>query len=245
MRLAFSQSTKNFDSLFGEYRKVGFDGLQLKRGQYQPFLDEPQRFLDLHGDKQGAASGLITMWSQNDERTEDLRKVFAFGAAVGTELVVLVHSEQREGLTSTDIRDFAKTLSALGLEAKNRGLELSLHHHFGQPVSSREDISIFFDVVESGALGLTVDTAHLAKSGVSDMAGLIRDMKSVINNFHLKDATDGNFEVLGNGQIDFAPVFKAIKDLGYDGWLSADEESGADVTSAMAQCYDFLLKGIS
>lgn len=92
----------------------------------------------------------------------------------------------------------------------------------------------------AGTVGLTVDTAHLVKSGVSDIAGLIRDLRDVIDNFHLKDFADGCFRVLGTGDIDFGPVFAAILETGYDGWLSADEESGADVVEAMRQCYRFM-----
>ena len=74
-------------------------------------------------------------------------------------------------------------------------------------------------------VGLTIDTAHLVKSGINDI-------------------NDGEFRVLGNGQIDFAPVFAAVREIGYDGWMSADEESGADVIPAMGQCFQFLSEGI-
>lgn len=245
MKLAFSQSTNDLETLFKEFANVGYDGLQLKRNQYQPYLNEPQRFLDQHGNRPGAASALIVGWSQNDEATEYFRKVLAFGAAVGTELIVVCHGASREGLTSADIRTFAKTLSALGMEAKDSGLKLSLHHHVDQPVMHREDFSVFFDAVEELAVGLTVDTAHLVKSGIDDIAGLIRDMRSFIDNFHMKDLSDGDFKVLGNGVIGFAPVFAAIRDIGYKGWISADEESGADVISAMDQCFRFLSEGLS
>ena len=245
MRLAFSQSTSDVGTLFGEFKTVGYDGLQLKGGQYEPYLNEPKRFLDEYGDRPGAASGLIVSWFENDAQTEHLKKVFAFGAAVGTQLVAICHNVPRDGLTSTEIKSFAKSLSAVGREAKDSGLRLTLHHHYGQPVMHREDFSIFFDAVEGQAVGLTIDTAHVAKSGINDFAELIRSMQSVIDNFHMKDLTDGKFKVLGEGQIDFAPIFAAIRDIGYDGWMSADEESGADVISAMKQCYQFLSDGIS
>lgn len=103
MKLAFAQSTKDLRTLFAESTNVGYDGLQLKGNQFQPHLNEPQWFLDQHGNKSGAASALITGWSHNDEQTEHLRQVFAFGAAVGT-------------------------------EANDSGLKLSLHHYSGRPV---------------------------------------------------------------------------------------------------------------
>ena len=108
-----------------------------------------------------------------------------------------------------------------------------------------EEIEVFFEAVELGSVGLTVDTAHLVKSGVDDVAGVIRGFAPVIDNVHLKDYADGEWRVLGTGDIDFVPVFAAIRDIGYDGWLSTDEESGADVLEAMAACRAFMEQGLS
>ena len=244
MKLAFSQATQDVATLFASYRAAGYDGLQLKTDQYPPYLDAPQRFLDEHGGKPGAASGMIALWSRGAESTEKLRKIIKFGAAVGTELLVVAHCEKRELFKDDDIRAAAKQLSALGAEARALKVKLSLHNHFDSLVMHRPDFTTFFNAIEPGTVGLTVDTAHLAKSGVMDMGGLIRDMRGVIDNFHLKDFRAGEFRVLGDGDVDFKPVFAAIHDIGYDGWVCADEESGADVRAAMAQCHRFMTRGL-
>lgn len=243
MKLAFSQGTEDISSLLGEFRAAGYEGLQLKGNQYLPFLNSPQEFLDQWGMYDGVASALIAGWAPGD-MLENLRKAFAFGESVGTEMIVFCHCVAREGLSKTDIRRFAKSLSELGKEAKDHGLRLSLHHHYGQPVMYRGDFFTFFEAVSDDAVGLTIDTAHLVKSGIYDIAGLIRELSGYIDNFHLKDYSHGKFRVLGEGDIDFIPVFEAIRDTGYDGWVSADEESGADVRLAMAQCHAFITKGL-
>ena len=108
----------------------------------------------------------------------------------------------------------------------------------------REDVAVFFDAVAEGTVGLTVDTAHFVKSGVEDIAGIIRDAAHVIDNFHLKDFADGEFRVLGTASIDFDPIFAAIRDIDYDGWISTDEESGADLLEAMEHCLHFMKDGL-
>lgn len=173
-----------------------------------------------------------------------LRKLFAFGEAVGSEVVVFCHGASRAGLVADDMRGYARTLSELGGEARQHGLRLSLHHHYGQPVMQREDMAVFFDAVEEGAVGLTVDTAHLVKSGIEDIAGVIRDFAAHVDNVHLKDFADGEFKVLGQGRIDFAPVFAALRGIRYDGWTCADEESGSDLAGAMRACHDFMQAGL-
>jgi sugar phosphate isomerase/epimerase len=136
-------------------------------------------------------------------------------------------------------------LSELGLEAQQQyGVKLSLHHHHNNPVMYRQDLDIFFDHIKDGAVGLTVDTAHLVKSGVDNVAEVIRSFRHVIDNFHLKDYHEGEWKVLGQGSIDFGLIFQAIQDIGYDGWLSADEESGGDVLKGMRDCYTYINGGL-
>ena len=65
-----------------------------------------------------------------------------------------------------------------------------------------------------------------------------------IDNFHLKDFADGEFRVLGTASIDFDPIFAAIRDIDYDGWISTDEESGADLLEAMEHCLHFMKDGL-
>ena len=248
MRFAFSRPTPGDDEqrvLFRNFHQIGYDGLQLKRGQYARYLDEPRRFAEDWGEAPGVAAGLITGGRLDKDGIASLRKVLRFASAMGSDRVIFCHGRPREGLTADDIRGFAKRLSEPGAEARSLGTKLSLHHHFNQPVMHRADFDAFFDAVEDGAVGLTVDTAHLVKSGVDDIAGLIRDFAGAIDNFHLKDFADGRWRVLGEGEIDFAPVFTAIRDIGYDGWVSADEESGADIMGAMKTCHQFMTRGLT
>jgi sugar phosphate isomerase/epimerase len=248
MKFAFSKSTQSDEEVRGlisGYRAAGYEGLQLKPNHYRDYLDEPERFAQDWGSDPGTVSALITLGNLSDEGIESLRKVFRFASAVGTERVVMCHYIPREGLTAGDIRAIARDLSALGKEARAQGVALSLHHHYNNPVMHREDFDVFFGAVEDGAVGLTLDTAHLVKSGVSDIAELIRGLHPVIDNFHLKDFANGEFMVLGDGEIDFAPIFAAISDVGYDGWVSADEESGSELAGAMSRCMEFIKKGFA
>jgi sugar phosphate isomerase/epimerase len=132
----------------------------------------------------------------------------------------------------------------LGLEARQYGVHLSLHHHYNQPVMHRTDFDIFFERVRPESLGLTVDTAHLVKSGIHDVAEIIRTFGRLINNFHMKDFSEGNWKVLGQGSIDFDPIFRAIKGIDYQGWISADEESGGTIRESMQACLQFMKKGL-
>lgn len=239
MKLAFSKPTANAAEtreLIKTFRGYGFDGLQLKASQYAVYLDEPTRFLDDWGAIPGAAQALIAGGALDGVGRTLLKRTIALGSRIGTQTLVFCHCVPREGQTPADLRRHARELSEIGKAARDAGLRLSLHHHFGQPVMLPEDVAVFFDAVQGHAVGLTVDTAHLVKSGIGDVAGFIRRFASLIDNYHMKDFRAGEFEVLGRGEIDFRPIFAAVRETGYAGWVSADEESGSGLGGALAAC---------
>lgn len=246
VKLAFSRPTATVEErnrLFTRYRPAGYEGLQLKSGQYAPYLKEPERFLEEWGHLDGIGSALITGGNLDEQGIDELRERFRFGRKIGSELIVFCHGVSRSKVTAEHIRKYADVLSGLGQEAQQHGLKLSLHHHYDQPVMYREDFDIFFDRVREGTVGLTIDTAHLVKSGLTDCTDLIRSFKSVIDNYHMKDIADGGWQILGRGKIAFPQIFEAIKDSGYSGWASADEESGGGIDEGLAECVSFLKSG--
>lgn len=248
IKLAFSRPTSTTEEqtlLFEQYRAVGYDGLQLKESQYAAFMTKPESFREAWGDFPGISSALITGGSLDDASKEKLRNVFRFASAIGTERIVYCHGIPRANVIPADIRRYADALSDLGLEAQQQGLKLSLHHHFNNPVMHRDDFDIFFNQIKENTIGLTVDTAHLVKSGITDAAEIIRSFGHVIDNFHLKDFDQGEWRVLGQGTIDFGPIFEAIREIGYTGWISADEESGGSVIEGMQDCYAYMKNGLN
>ena len=96
------------------------------------------------------------------------------------------------------------------------------------------------------ALGTTaiVPPSAWAQRATSGIAGIVRDYRGVLDNVHVKDivgtGASARFVPLGEGEIPFAPVFAALRDNNYSGWLCADEESGVGVLEGMQAAYRFL-----
>lgn len=247
VKFAFSrptQTSEERDALFGSYRSVGYDGLQLKHVQYAPYIAEPERFIQEWGGLPGIGSALITGGTLDEASRKSMQSLFKFAEKIGTELIVFCHGVSRKHVSHEDIRIYAGMLSELGKSARQHGVSLSLHHHFDQPVMYRDDFDIFFDNVKDDAVRLTIDTAHLVKSGIIDVAEVITSFAPVIDNFHMKDFANGEWRVLGEGDIDFGPIFNAVGAVRYKGWISADEESGSDIVPGMRQCLSFLGSGL-
>lgn len=245
-RFAFSTPTlgeAEQRQLFEGFAPAGFTGLQLKGGQYARYLDDPARFLGDWGGFAGAAAGLIYGGALDEAGAASLRRVCGFATAIGSEMVVFCHDRARDSVSHEDLLGFARQLSVLGEESAARGVKLSLHHHFNQPVMHRDDFEVFFGAVTPGAVGLTLDTAHAVKSGILDIAGLARDFSAHLDNVHLKDFEAGSFKTLGRGAIDFAPLFTALRAANYAGWLCADEESETAVATSLRESAEFLRAG--
>lgn len=232
MRRAFSKPVPpdQIDQLVARFRGEGYDGLQLKQGQYVESIADPAPLLERWGGEPGAFSALIMFDTLEVDGLERLDRVIEFAVRVGSERVVFCHDHPREGVDETVLRGFARILSDRGLRAQDQGVTLSLHHHFGQPVMLPDDMRVFFGAIAEGSVGLTVDTAHLAKSGIMNLPAFCIEFAEVIDNLHLKDYSDGRWALLGEGELPLAECLTALDAAGYDGWLCVDEESDASLS---------------
>ena len=241
MKMAFSKPTRDLAgqrALFEQFRPAGYTGLQLKGNQYAGHLADPASFAAAWGDDPALTSALITMGTLDNPGVARLRETIAFAAATGAERVVFCHDHPHDGVTPAQLRSYARILSAVGRDSASHGVALSLHHHFQQPVMRREDFGVFFSAADH--VGLTVDTAHLVKSGVTDVPALIRDFGPVIDNIHLKDYAGGEWRILGRGTLDFKEIAVALADIDYTGWLCVDEESPAPLAEGLTASRTYL-----
>jgi inosose dehydratase len=243
VNLTFSKPTSGAAEqrlLFSGYRAAGYAGLQLKSRQYQPYLGVPGRFTAEWGDDPASVNSLIVMDTLDEAGVGRLRALVEFAAAVLSERVVFCLAVSRSSVDDDDIRGFAKILSNLGNEARRLGIRLSLHHHYDQPVMYRRDFDTFCAAADKDSVSLTLDTAHLAKSGIDDIAGILADYSEYVDNIHLKDLRNGEFRLLGQGDIEFGPFFDVIRRIRYDGALCIDEESGASLADGLSVSYRYV-----
>ena len=79
------------------------------------------------------------------------------------------------------------------------------------------------------AVGMVLDTSHIVASG-GDPAAFAHWFAARIAHVHLRDATPGNINLsIGNGDVDFAATFAALRAVGYRGHSSLELET-RDVT---------------
>jgi sugar phosphate isomerase/epimerase len=136
------------------------------------------------------------------------------------------------------------------------GVKVGLHNHLHSLVETQEQLDRF--MARCSGCGLILDTAHLA-AAQGDPVGTVRRFGRRIVSMHLKDwiaAPDadrsdplwyrkGRFCELGAGNIglDNAAVVKALRDVGYDGWLFVEQDTHLqDTFRDLAISRDYLRK---
>jgi len=236
MRIAFSKPHRDeaeLERLLGGFRSAGYEGLQLKIGQFRPWVRDPVAFRERWGEDTGAVSALIFFGGLDEQGRSDLDATLAFAAATGAERVVFCHDHGREGVDREVLRGFARELDAYAVRAADAGVAFSLHHHTGHPVMLPEDVEVFFEAT-GPAMRLTVDTAHLVRSGVDDVPGFLRAYGGLVDNIHLKDVDDDRWRLLGEGRLDLDAILSELRRQDYRSWLCVDEESDATLEEGLA-----------
>ena len=127
----------------------------------------------------------------------------------------------------------ARIANEVGKYAKEKGVTLTFHPHYGTCVFSESDIDLFAKLTNPEYVSFCVDTAHTTLAGM-DPAALIKKLGSRVQFMHLKDvdtfdlktaegpAKMATFRALGHGTVDFKAVKAALEEVGYDGILCVE-----------------------
>jgi L-ribulose-5-phosphate 3-epimerase len=109
----------------------------------------------------------------------------------------------------------------------------------------------FLDKIPSKGMGVNYDPANLIMSGPFDHIGGVYDLAPYIAHTHAKDGvclhSAQRFEdkkylevPLGEGSVAFPHYLKALRDVGYSGFLTIEREVGADPVADIAHAMSYL-----
>ena len=157
-------------------------------------------------------------------------------------------------MAAADWAPYGAKVTELAERLSDEGLKLCYHHHMGTIVQTEGEIDAFMENTRAPA-NLLLDTGH-ATWGGSDPAKLAAHYRDRISHVHCKDvrlekakaaeAADlsfldailgqgselGVYTVPGDGVVDYAAVFGALK--GYSGWVVLEAEQDPDKANPLA-----------
>jgi inosose dehydratase len=150
--------------------------------------------------------------------------------------------DAKPDFTAEEWKKLCEGLNRLGGIAVDKNMKLVYHHHMGTGVQTAAEIDRLMENTDPALLGLLYDIGHLVFSGEDHLAVLnkwinrvahvhLKDMRKVLREkakqekwSFLKAVREGVFTVPGDGDVDFVPVFNALKSRGYSGWWVVEAE---------------------
>jgi sugar phosphate isomerase/epimerase len=119
---------------------------------------------------------------------------------------------------------FVEMLKPVADRAAKLGIPLLVEPEPGLLVETADQFEEFMGMMNHPAVGMNFDVGH-AYCVQDDPAESIRRLARYIRHVHLEDiaATRRHHHLIpGDGAIDLPAVFMALKDIGYDGWVTVE-----------------------
>ncbi len=116
-------------------------------------------------------------------------------------------------------------------QAEKFKMNLAVEGVFGMLCHDYYSTRNLIDHYDSGYLGVNLDPSHDILAENLDVGWLAKSWGNKIKHVHLKDAAGIQslgkfiFPLLGDGNVDWTSFFSALKEIGYDGYLSVEFES--------------------
>ena len=148
-----------------------------------------------------------------------------------------------DGLDDHTWAAFAEGADRLAYAVREEcGLQTVFHPHIATYVETPEEIARLLHSTDPDLLGLALDTAHIAYGG-GDPLEILSRFGSRVHHVHFKgyshaaaercrrDRIDGVTAVsrgvfceLSDSDVAFPSILKALRDLGYEGWIVVEQD---------------------
>lgn len=158
----------------------------------------------------------------------DLQGVLDYNLAIGNRYVVVPALPGNLRRSEAAYRDAARRLNAIGAACRERGLTLAYHNHNFefQRFGGRLALDILYDETDPALVKGELDVFWVVHAGADPVAWL-RDHPGRCPLVHLKDMAPGperTFAEVGEGIIDFQPIFAAAKATGAE-WYVVEQDT--------------------
>jgi sugar phosphate isomerase/epimerase len=135
--------------------------------------------------------------------------------------------------------------------ASRNGIKVALESFCYPPFifEGLEDFARFVEEFPSEKLGVLLDAGHVHQIGI-DLERAVRAFGNRLLDVHIHDATQSkDFRrathlPLGKGNIDFLELLSALREAGYDGWLTLEVRGTEKNIIESKECLELLVRKI-
>jgi inosose dehydratase len=228
-----------------EIAEAGYKGIEFFDGNVLDGQDDGYRTLRKLLSETGLALVAVYCGGNfifHDVLQEELSRVEKAADAaqeLGSQHLVVGGGARRfDGTRTEDYDTLAQALDKVQLIAQKRGLTAHYHPHLSTMVENPAEVRRLF--ARTG-INFCPDTGHLAAAG-GDAAAMVREHAARICYVHLKgwQREPFAFVPVGRGECDNAAVIRALKDIGYEGWICNELDSWPDPAAGARESLAFV-----
>ncbi|MBI1898395.1 MAG: TIM barrel protein [Acidobacteria bacterium] len=222
-------------SVLEDLKSAGYEGFETNFASLEHSFADPAPMraeIDRRGVPLIALHLGAALWSPaslEKERAQIERVSAAVKALGGTHLMLSGRALPKEGAQEALARKAAE-LQRTGAELAARGLRLCLHNHFQELARDAEELRFVLAHTQPDAVSLVLDVSYLHIAGL-DIPEFIRRHGRRIGAFHIRDMKGKREAQMGEGDIDFRAMAKALRDTGWTGWAIFEMNPLTDVPS--------------
>jgi inosose dehydratase len=225
---------------------LGFRGIQLRSNIMPEYGERPQALKELLAEHRlemiALSSGGVGIGTgtEADEIAKHARHAKFVHDVGGRYLQVTDSARPKERQPAADdFKQLGKVLTEIGKRALDLGVPVGYHNHMNSLGEAPGEVDQIMDAADSRYIKLELDVAHYHQGG-GDSAKAIKKYRDRLLFLHIKDvespvpAAAGErpgpyrFVELGRGKVDLAAVFKALKDVKFNGWAVVELDSVPD-----------------
>jgi protein FrlC len=160
-------------------------------------------------------------------RIEYTKDAIDLAAAVDAPAACVATGRPLPGSLPEEARDVLhESLHELLDYAEKRGVDLGIEFEPEMLIECTDEVLELIDEIGRDSLGVNLDLGHAAVYG-EEPAESVRRCAGNITGVHLEDIVGGirgkhYHRIPGEGDLDFEPVFEALEEVGYDGFVTME-----------------------
>lgn len=226
--------------ILADVKENGYDGVEV--GARHFYLDRPEYYTGLLADLGLAIPALHVGGNFLDrdsvqEQVDSAGKIIDFAGKLGAPYIYL-SGTYIEGKTDADYLHEASVYTQIGRLCKDAGKMLCYHNHFWEVENDSKGMRLLLDNIPADLMHLVPDVGWVFMGG-ADPVAFLRDNWDRVEAIHFKDFKGPRqFTELGTGLVDFPAVMALLKEKGFDGWISAEQDVATSTPheSSLANC---------
>ena len=236
---------ENLLAALSDIHDFGYRGMETFPYVIDQFAGRENQFRSMLRERDLQLSGLYGGGLMHDASVEDEVLNFNLRIARFLERMDSHHSvlgpgrRPEGGPSSKEMEQMAHVTTLIAEGARNMGVAVGVHPHWNTVVQNRNEITDFFQQVDTTLVKMVLDPAHIAKAG-GDPVKVAEAYADIIIYAHMKNyepkldtpeaavphdglaPTLAFFSELDRGTVDIVAMITALRKADFDGWLTVE-----------------------